>query len=479
MQSKADSGEHRMEIEFDEARLHATLIIRSIKNLSELPSETDLFNFINEKKIGFGLDVTAVKKLALAISENPGIEHRELIATGHPPELPVHESIEFFVEEPPPVVIDESTGQADYRKVMRYLIVENGTLLARKIHARKGTEGIDVYGNIIDVPLPKKEDLATGENVNVIEKEDYTEYRSSVKGIFYKRIHQISVSPVLKIDGDAGMETGNIEYDGDVSIQGNIEFGTEVHVGGNLIVGGRIESGHIFVQGNLIVRNGINTRQEGNIRVGGKLEAHYIENSNLTTLGDVIVQSSIITSNVVCCSHVILGRSSKIAGGQIYVYGSLIADVIGNPAGVKTIIQLGVHPLKYKSHKAKAEELKRKEEELGALSSTLKFAHDDIKRYRGNPPEEKKKKLSELLEKYKKNQSIVHKLKEQTALLLKEIYYPDEITLSAAKMVYPGTEIHLRRFTEVIKAPQSVCTWRYKSGMNAPSIEAFKESREK
>ena len=112
---------------------------------------------------------------------------------------------------------------------------------------------MNIYGKVIEPKKPEVPRLKVGENVTF--DKDSNEYVSKIHGIFVKSDDGIDVSPVLEITGNVGLESGNVNYEGNVKIGGNIERGTIVVALGDVTVGGVIESGNIRIGGNNIRRN--------------------------------------------------------------------------------------------------------------------------------------------------------------------------------------------------------------------------------
>ncbi len=410
-----------------------------------------IFEIINEHNIRFGLDSTAVYKLAESYRTSAGSHQSGVVARGQVPVLPVDGVFEILVPPPPPVIIDPE-GRADYRNLQRYRTVEKGELLARRTPAVPGKPGINIFNERVEPPAPADPQMDIGPNVELSSATN--EYRARVHGIFVQTPTRIDVNPVLQISGHVGLETGNIDYDGSIRIAGNIERGASLSALGDVAVGGAVESGQVRVSGSLTVRAGINHRRDGTIQVSGNLSAVYIDNSEVNVEGSILVERSITTSRIVCLGEIALrGPHSGLAGGEIYSYGSISADAIGSKAGVPTKIVLGTHAKNMAYYEMHVKELEKAAHDYQRRAEDIRRIKVYVQSHRGPLPVDKQAAFRVKLREYKEAEELVRRLEKQVEQLRLTRFNQQPVRVTARETIFPGVEIHYRGRIETITKP--------------------------
>lgn len=146
----------------------------------------------------------------------------------------MHKSSIWNYERKP--VIRED-GKADYYDMNFIYEIEEGEWLGEKIHAQPGIPGMNVCGESIPAPwgsdLPLKYDHKSAFEV---EEDGKTVLRSKISGVVEEHEGMVSVNHHLPIVGDVGIETGNIEFNGSVSIKGTVQPGFSVVANGDISI---------------------------------------------------------------------------------------------------------------------------------------------------------------------------------------------------------------------------------------------------
>ena len=268
----------------------------------------------NEIKVGIKDDDSIESWLSGATSDDEAF----VIAKARKPKQPVNAEIKYHfpIEFRCPGKVDQD-GRIDFTERGEVPFVEKDTFLAAKIFPEPGVPGVDVKGEMIPVEDPI--DMAFGPGAGVRESEDKVKIYADVDGQpNLDPVGNVSVFPELKIDGDVGFETGNIEFDGNVIVTGIIKEGFSVK-GASLTVE-QIEGAIVDLTGDLNVSSGI---VDANlIKVKGNIQAKYVNNSKIYGFGDLIVQKEILDSKI------------RLSGACINEGGSIIASDISAKMGV-------------------------------------------------------------------------------------------------------------------------------------------------
>ena len=231
--------------------------------------------------------------------------------------------------------------------------------------------------------------------------------------------------------------------------------------GGNIEVRGGIGKAEVVAEGNVIVRAGIQGKNEGTIICEGDLFARFVEQTKLRVKGDIFITEVLLHSQVDCKGNIILtgGKRSQIAGGMIRALKEINAKFLGAEAYTETILESGIDP---DAENKLTEVIRRRDEinkemtemnkqltQLGMLLST------------GPLPPEK--------EELHQNLSLKNlELKEELSALSEQIdtiqQYLDTLgkdgKISASKIVYPGVKIKIKTAVLPVKSEFKFVSFR-------------------
>ncbi|MGI6119915.1 MAG: DUF342 domain-containing protein [Desulfosporosinus sp.] len=126
----------------------------------------------------------------------------------------------------------------------KVLIVHEGAVLAVKIPGKPGVPGKDVFGSVIPVTPVKDFEFRLKKNVHL--SDDGLKVLASCAGKPV-RIDEKTymVEDIYLHNDDVNLETGSIEFPGDVFISGDVKDGLRVIAGGKLEVGGSVSHAEI------------------------------------------------------------------------------------------------------------------------------------------------------------------------------------------------------------------------------------------
>lgn len=152
------------------------------------------------------------------------------------------------------------------------------------------------------------------------------------------------VSNVLELV-DIDNSTGDIEYNGDVTIKGNILAGFSVKAKGDVVVQGVVEGATVIAGGNITFNRGIQGMNKAVIKAGGNIVSKFIESVSLVEAGGNIESDSILHSRVVAKGFIkATGKKGLIIGGDVKATSFIEAKTIGNEMGTTTVVGVGVNP---------------------------------------------------------------------------------------------------------------------------------------
>jgi len=358
-----------------------------------------------------------------------------------------------------------TNGRVNFKELNIIQNVVQNQPLAKKMPPEDGVDGKTVTGKILparagsDIPLP------VGTNVHV--GDDGDTILSDINGQVILAGGKINVEPVLTVEGDVNLKTGNVIFLGTVIITGNVEDGFSVKAAGNIEVKGTVSKAELDAEGDIIIYQGINGKSGGKIRAGRSIWSRFIENANVEAGNMVVVTDGVINSNVDAIKSIVcMGKRASIMGGRCRAGEEINAKVLGNStSGTETICEVGFDP----NSKIELERLldikSRSEEELDNLKLDLQTLIN-TKKQRKTLPEDKEAYLQELME---RRQLLTDELEKAVEGIQKVQEYMNQIQVrgrvSASTKVWPGVKIWIRDVKEDVRTEYKAVTFVLENGL--------------
>lgn len=239
---------------------------------------------------------------------------------------------------------EDESGKVDFKNIDLLENVTAGQLLAVKIPPGDGVAGRTVSNQVI--PVRKAEDVKMSYGKGTILSDDGTELTAEINGQVVSKRGVISVEPVHTVNGDVGLQSGNIIFLGSVIVTGNVQDNFIVKASGNIEVKGTVQKAFLEAEGDIIVYQGITGRNEARIEsTGGSIFAKFIQNANLFAEKDVFSLEGILHSHIGAGNRIICnGRRARIVGGVIRAENEVNSHVIGANVSTRTEVSVGIHP---------------------------------------------------------------------------------------------------------------------------------------
>jgi len=448
----------------DFSQIESTVIYNYLTNNTKLFSELIDFNKINEI-------VSILKKIKSGEIKEPLV--RVVIAKGVPMVEGMDGWIKYYHPHNQRVVIG-ADGKADFRNLEKYITIKRDEKIVTIFQGVPGKQGKDVLGTELNPKAIKKPKLEIGSNITsetIVSQEEpdkiYIEYSASCDGVLISNEESIQVSEELKLTTNVGIATGNINYQGSITIEGSIEDGAKVVCTGMMMVNANVESSEIEVGQDMTVKGGIKLKNRGVIKVKGNLRSKFIENAIIEVDGDVIVEGSILNSKIYCLGSVLLiGATSGILGSEIIVFGSVSTVNLGSTAGLDVVVDMGYHHKNDKLYNELGNTIKSAEKELGTLVPQVQQMNNIIKQSRGKLDEDRKKKYKELIDTFKQKNDLHRRLVNKHEELKTSRFNSDKINLIVKGAGFPGATIKYRRQVEKLTVVQSAFMMNFYPGQD-------------
>lgn len=250
-------------------------------------------------------------------------------------------------------------GLIDFRDQGEIPMVEAGTPLMRRIPATPGAAGRDIRGK--DLPAVPGVDLPFAQKMvgAAISLDDPHLLCATIRGQPVDMGNGVSVEPVFTVK-NVNLATGNITFDGSVTISGDVMAGMKVSVTGDIMVGGIVEGGELEAGGNIQVSGGIIAHAK--VRAAGSVSARFVENSQVYSGTVISISDSAMQSDLEALNQIEIGLKSpqrgRMLGGSAKATMLVSAPIFGSDNSGLTSVQVGVNPeldAKYEAVKQRIE----------------------------------------------------------------------------------------------------------------------------
>lgn len=325
-------------------------------------TENDVYDALKRRGIVAGIRNEAISEMINKRHMNEKI----LIAEGTPAEDGKNGWYEFFVRlDLPRIPAPLPDGGVDYANIEAFEMVSEGQKIAVYHPAQKGVDGQNVFGEVLHANEGAEKKPLKGKGF-VIAPDGVT-YLSKLNGKFEYHNGQIIISNMIVVNEDVTAVTGKLEVDGSVYVIGSVCSGGYISATGDIIVEHNVEAARLIAGGNVMIKKGSCSRNEcfieakgevsgsffesASIDAGGDIKANYIMNSNIGTMGKVIVS----------------GSKGMLLGGKTCAVKGIDTFNLGNRSHLKTELDVGRNALYDRKQAMFAEEREHILDELLVL----------------------------------------------------------------------------------------------------------------
>lgn len=267
-----------------------------------------------------------------------------LIAQGIPPVNGNDAVIKMYeLKDSKPDVTED--GKVDLYELKLINRVKAGDWLGERIDATEGAPGRSVRG------IEVKQTKGRSYNLNY-DKNTIIEMHGGNKTILYARINgaanydngRINVSDYLEIAGDIGVGTGNIKFDGYVTIKGTICDGFSLEATRDIEINGDLGLGNIksiiSTGGSVYIKGGISSKGGSEIRAAKNIFTKFSDNADIICGKSAHIGYYCINSNVEAAQVIMDSSKGQIIGGSIKAQVRVSSPLIGSAAEKKTVIEV-------------------------------------------------------------------------------------------------------------------------------------------
>lgn len=438
-----------VELSEDELKAYITLCVDE-KDL--LPSaRADLFKEIisrmKEYNIVFGVKNNVLLR---SLANNTKI----LAAEGIAPADGIDSTISTYeLKECRPETKED--GKVDHYELNLINRVVAGDWLGEKTDPTDGFPGKSVKGNILMPSKGKDLPLFYDRNtVREVYQDGKTTLYARVNGAVHYDGDKIGVSNHFEINGDVDFKTGNIDFDGFITIKGTIEDGfsvsatKDIEILGDYGIGGVKEISSSG--GSIYIKGGIAGKNKAVIRSSKNIFTKFVSDTTIVCDGSLHIGFYCLNSRIRAKEVILDSARGQIIGGSIDAEIRVVASTIGSVSEVRTCISIaGFDRMLLKSS------LDQIEMDIGRMKTELARAKQEVSVY-GNVKDLSREQVlvrEKIMDHYFALRDSLKNLEEQRKALTGYLRAHGEGEISVLKKVYPNTRFEIKKVVREITAP--------------------------
>ncbi len=422
---------------------------------NKIPTASEIQEYLHSYQILAGVGEKNINAQLEKINPSEKKLSRILVAKGKAPVNGREETFMPLLEFEKKAGELRSDGRIDFREVGAVVQVFKGQEILERIPPVKPEDGMDVYGNIIAAEMEANDGYRKGENI-VQSGHDESIFLAGIDGVLKVVQRKVSVLETVVINGDVDYETGNIEFNGSVEVTGSVLPGFQIKAKGDISVKNSVEDAYIEAGGDVVIGMGVVGKESVKIVCGGELRTKYLLNASVEAAGDVIIEDSIINSNVFSNNRIsVTAKTGKITGGEVTALYDVEAKIVGAKTETPTIISVGRNLQIEKELNAIRKEMSLRREEVAEIIRKLKTSFgegvfEDPKKYIAILPPVKKKACLSLLQELNSGNRELKNLQEKSQEVSEKLKLEREPYIIVYNRIYPGTVLNIKKRTRKI-----------------------------
>lgn len=302
---------------------------------------------LNKEGVVAGLD----EELLHQLCQQPTTQ-RVQVATGRGPENGADTRFELLVADTrdrrPKV---NENGLVDFHELGPIPMVDAGQALMRRIPETPGIDGLDVRGQAVPAQAGHSEPFATNLTGVEIDSADPNLLCAACNGLPVHSGNGMSVEQVVKFSS-INIATGNVTFDGTVTIDGDVMPGMKVCATGDITVTGTVDGGVLEAGGNIQVHGGIIAKAK--VQAQGAVAARFAENVTIHAGTVINLDDMALHCELQALNQIMVGTQSpqrgRLVGGTARAMMLIQVPQLGASSGTVTQLTIGTNPVLEAQH---------------------------------------------------------------------------------------------------------------------------------
>ncbi len=407
-------------------------------------SESEIFAELLKVTVEELIERDVVRDITDQLREGKGCEGRR-VAKGEPPAIGKDGKVVWLVRRfRQGASVDSSRELADFYNLGLFENIEAGHEVARVYRPTAGTAGMDVFGK----PIASKSGKAVTARFDKTlewkpneDRQDYQTLVAMVSGYAHEESGRICIKDVLVISGNLDYEMGHVDFIGGVRVGGDVQKGFHIKARGDIeIVGSVLGENQLTSEGSVTVR-GFHQGGDGSIV---RARNNYTVKIAQNVTADVGGTIAILKESRDCsfrASVAVVAENAAVVGGTIWCVKGFEGKTLGNPAGVRTVVELRNELEVTPEYRRVEERIKKHEVAIAALELHIGPYLHNRKRVPLLAPKFKMK-LLELLSKYDGVQASMTKLHDSLKQMREAKPMEESSRINVLGMAYAGVVLN-------------------------------------
>lgn len=367
------------------------------------------------------------------------------VASGLPPQSGQDAKVNYLeIPDRKPQIL--SDGRADYFDMNFIFEIEQDAWLGEKIPAQPGTPGKNVLGEVI-LATDGKDVALNYDSASIYEQEEDGKLVIKAKngGVLENKNGKLSIHKHIQVKNDVGVETGNLTFDGSITISGTVVAGYSIVASGDIsiedvegVTGAKLIESKF---GDVYIRGGIFGNSETVVRAGGNIYVNHTNDSTLHALKDIFIDSYSLGSNLKAQNVYVNEQNGKIIGGYVEATHSIHTAISGNRLERKTALVITL-PDRKDSAKViidKQDKIIHLEKEIADLDAKV----FPVKPFLEKLNEIQRQTYDDTVEKIHQKETELKQLEREVDEIVQQIRNMGDEKISITKEAFPGTYIQI------------------------------------
>ncbi len=297
----------------------------------------DVLQLLKENKVVHGILYDVINKELQA-------QKQIVVAKGLLPKEGTDASVSYLeLSEAKPTLHDD--GRTNYYDMNLFTYIHKGDWLGEKNFAKTGANGMNIKGEVLPGKPGKDKILRFDQHsVDAIEKSNKTLLIAKFDGALQMKEGKIGVVNHLVIDKNVGNETGNIDFDGYVTVNGTVENGfsitakQDISILSNIGVGAAERICSRF--GNVYIKGGISGKGKCIVEAGGSVFIKYANACTIKAQDTIDIGYYSLDSDLEADNILVQAKNGRTIGGTIRAKTKVSLRMVGNIYEKETYINV-------------------------------------------------------------------------------------------------------------------------------------------
>lgn len=241
----------------------------------------------------------------------------------------------------------QKAGAVDHYELNIINKVFVGDWLGERIEPTKGKHGRSVYGTILKAKDGQQKKMNYDEDsveLHFDAKNNKTVLTAKKNGAVVYHGEKISIHNHIDVEGDIGYATGNIDFNGYVTISGTVDDNFSVIADQTIQINGEMGIGAVKLiesrNEDVCIQGGVSGRHKALIKAKKNVYLKYASDCVIIAEGTVNIGFYAMNCDITAKELVFESKESRLIGGIVRCQDQVEVAEIGTKNGTRTEIQL-------------------------------------------------------------------------------------------------------------------------------------------